>query len=125
MSEKETGKFRRLPTDAQPRNQMYEMSMRFKADAGIRAIDDMLSQCFPGEGLPRLQDALVLRMHQVVPFVPDDGMLAGYAKLLQDGYAKTDTVLSNVRFDGYDYLYAVEPDGGNPEPDENHEEKGG
>lgn len=109
MAEEKTGlKTRRIPAGSQPRDRLYEMSMRFTGNAGIRSIDDMLSQCFPGEGLPRLQNAVTVRMRQVAPFIPDDETLAGYARIIQESYSKGDAVLDAVRFDGYDYLYAVE-----------------
>lgn len=103
----------RIPAKAQPRDRLYEMSIRFVGSAGIRSIDDMLSQCFPGEGLPRLQNAVTVRMRQIAPFIPDDETLAGYARIIQESYSKGDTVLDAVRFDGYDYLYAVEERTGN------------
>lgn len=106
--EKKEKKFARLPAKEQPRDRLYEMSIRFTGNAGVRAIDDMLSQCFPGEGLPRLKDAVTLRLRQVAPFIPDDDTLKEYARIIQESHSKGDTVLDNIRFDGYDYLYAVE-----------------
>lgn len=114
--EKKTLKTRRITAAGQPRDRLYEMSIRFTGNAGIRAVDDMLSQCFPGEGLPRLQNAVTVRMRQTAPFIPDDETLAGYARIIQEAHSKGGTVLDGVRFDGYDYIYAVEqlPDeGGN------------
>lgn len=118
MADKEK-QFTRVPVKSQPRTAWYEMCMRFKGSAGIKSIDSMLLQCFPNEGLPRVKDAVTVRLRQVVQFVPDDETLAIYAKAVAESYSKGDTVLEDVRFDGYDYIYAVTeiPENGT----ENHE----
>lgn len=100
-----------LPVAEQSRNQLYAMSIRFKADAGIRSMDELLDMCFPGERAS-LKDGLTLRITQTIPFIPDVLTLEKYAAALQDGYERSNNKirLSNIRFDGYDYLYAVRPE---------------
>lgn len=109
MAGKEPTKTGIIPVKNQPRGMLYEMSIRFKADAGLKSMDGLLDACFPGERLS-VKDALVLRMTQTVPFIPDPHTLEKYAAALQDAYSKNpEARISNVRFDGYDFLYAVEP----------------
>lgn len=109
MPGKEPVKTRILPAEKQPRTMLYEMSIRFKADAGLKTLDGMLDACFPGERIS-VKDGLVLRMTQTVPFIPDPHTLEKYAKILEDAYSKNpEARVSNVRFDGYDFLYAVAP----------------
>lgn len=109
-----------LPVSEQAGSGMlYEMSIRLKADIGIKSIDAVIEACFPGQR-PSLQDGLVLRMHQVVAFVPDDETLAAYARILEENYDPGDTRISNVRFDGYDYIYAIrKPETDSENADEN------
>lgn len=101
--------FNIIPAKDQPHDQLYHMSIRFKADAGVKALDELTDICFPGQRT-RMSDAVTLRMTQTVPFVPDEETLAKYAAAIEESYqANETTVISNVRFDGYDFLYAVTP----------------
>lgn len=98
-----------VPPKEQPRSQLYHMSIRFKTDAGIKSLDELTDVCFPGQRV-RAADALTLRMAQTVPFVPDEETLAKYAAAIEESYQTSkDAVISNVRFDGYDFIYAVTP----------------
>lgn len=118
MPEEKTAKLRRVPAAEQSKNQLYEMALKFTASAGLKSLDDMLSSAFPGEGLPRLKDAVTIRMRQVLPVVPDDAMIQAYAETIRKAYSERDTTLHDIRFDGYDYLRVVEAD------DENNETGG-
>lgn len=108
MPEEKTAKLRRVPATEQSKNQLYEMSLKFTASAGLKSLDDMLSSAFPDEGLPRLKDAVTIRMRQVLPVVPDDEMIQAYAETIRKAYSERDTTLHDIRFDGYDYLRVVE-----------------
>ena len=101
-------KFKRLATADQPKDRLYEMSLRFTADSGVRDLDDMVRACMPGEPLPRVQDAVTLHMTQTVPFIPDDDMIAEYCRIIEKNAKGQKTVLDGVRFAGYDYIYAVD-----------------
>lgn len=102
-------KTKTVPVIEQPKDRLYKMSIRFKGDMGDKALDDMLGQCFPGETVS-LKDAAVLHVDQTVPFIPDDAALDKYAKALEAGYSTGNKIVRNVRFDGYEYLYMVEPE---------------
>lgn len=108
-------KMKTVPVMDQPQDRFYKMSIRFRGDIGDRTLDDMLGQCFPGETVS-LKDAAVLRIDQTVPFIPDGAALEKYAKALEAGYSTGDKIVRNVRFDGYEYLYMVEPETGQDRP---------
>lgn len=100
----------RLPVADQPKGTMYEMSMRFVGDAGLKSINDMLSYCGLQDRVIAEQ-AVTLRIEQVVPFIPDDDTIQKYIQVLTEAHAesKSEITVENIRFDGYDYLYAVRP----------------
>lgn len=87
---------------------LYRMKIRFKADAGINEINNILAQ-LGDEGKMLSRNAVTLTMEQTVPFVPDGTTLEHYAKVLQEGYSQKNVTLYNARFDGYEYLHAVVP----------------
>lgn len=115
MLEEKTTKLRRVPASEQRKDQLYEMSLKFTASAGLKSLDDMLSSAFPGEGLPRLKDAVTIRMRQILPVVPDEAMIQAYAETIRKAYSERDTTLHDIRFDGYDYLRVVKTDNENNE----------
>lgn len=108
-------KTKTVPVIEQPKDRLYKMSIRFKGDMGDKTLDDMLGKCFPGETVS-LKDAAILHIDQTVPFIPDDEALKKYADALAAGYSTGDKVVRNVRFDGYEYLYMVEPENGQDGP---------
>lgn len=118
MPDQKQPELRPVPAGKQSKNQLYEMSLKFTASAGLKSLDDMLSSAFPGEGLPRLKDAVTIRMRQVLPVVPDEAMIQAYAETIRKTYSERDTTLHDIRFDGYDYLRVVKTD------DENNETGG-
>lgn len=92
-----------IPVSSQPRDRWYEMSIRFVADAVVSLPG------IPGEALGvTAPNAVVTHVRQVVPFIPDAETLAKYASAIE---SKTNgqTSLRNARFEGYEYLRAVEP----------------
>lgn len=93
----------RIPVESQPHDRWYEMSIRFVGDAvvSLPGISGMTS----GVTAP---DAVVTHIRQVVPFIPDDETLTRYASIIES-QASGRTSLRNVRFQGYEYLRAVEP----------------
>lgn len=101
-------KIKTVPVMNQPQDRFYKMSIRFRGDMGDKALDEMLGQCFHGETVS-LKDAVVLHVNQTVTFIPDDAALEKYAKALEAGYSTGNKIVRNVRFDGYEYLYMVEP----------------
>lgn len=107
MPDQKQPKLRPVPAGEQIKTQLYEMSLKFTASAGLKSLDDMLSSAFPGEGLPRLKDAVTVRMRQVLPVVPDADMIEAYAASIQKAYSERDTTLHDVKFEGYDYLKVV------------------
>lgn len=109
MTDKET-RTERLRARDQPAGCLYEMSMRFVGDASPNALNDMLAGCGMQERLV-VQRAVTLRVTQTVPFIPDDETIGRYAEALASTHAdaKTGIAVTNVRFDGYDYLYSVRP----------------
>lgn len=98
----------RLDVAAQPKDRMYDMSIRFTADITFTDPDAM--QLIGGN--PALRGALKLRVDQTVPFIPDRETLQKYAKILEETYEEPEHHIkaANVRFDGYNYIYAVGPD---------------
>lgn len=108
MPDQKQPKLRPVSAGEQIKTQLYEMSLKFTASAGLKSLDDMLSSAFPGEGLPRLKDAVTVRMRQVLPVVPDADMIEAYAASIQKAYSERDTTLHDVKFEGYDYLRVVE-----------------
>lgn len=98
----------RLGPSAQHTGMMYEMSIRFKAHAQSKQLNELLD----GTGFhekPTAMDAVVTRIVQTVPFIPDDETLAKYAQVIQNGKnaSDSDVLLAGNKFDGYDYIYAV------------------
>lgn len=101
-------KFKRLAAADQPKDRLYEMSLRFTADSGVRDLDDMIQACMPGEPLPRIQNAVTLHMKLTIPFIPDDDTIEEYCKIIEKNTKGQKTVLDGVRFAGYDWIYAVD-----------------
>lgn len=103
-------KYTGIDVAEQPKDRLYSMKLRFKADAGIKELETLTAACGFKE-VPVAVDAVTLHMEQVVPFIPDDRTLDKYASILLEGYNKAhpDIRLHSLRFDGYEYLYAVTP----------------
>lgn len=104
----ENEKRHRLGPSAQHTGMLYEMSIRFKAHAQSKQLNALLDGTgFPEK--PTAMDAVVTRIVQTVPFIPDDETLAKYAQVIQDGKngSGSDVLLTGNKFDGYDYIYAV------------------
>lgn len=101
----------RLPPSDQPAGCLYEMSLRFVYDASLREVDDMLDFCGVPER-PVLKDAGILHMEQIVPFIPDDGAIRRYVEIIAENLRKGNggIAVRHLRFDGYDYIYAVAPE---------------
>lgn len=100
----------RVPSKDQPGDGLYEMCIRFKGDIALNPDCGILGLVGDG-GRLAVRKAAVMRISQVLPAVPDDEMLGKYAKILEDAQGNSDgpTRVENVRFDGYDYIYAVKP----------------
>lgn len=90
-----------------PDGPLYEMSLRFKCDAGLDEVDAFLEHMCMAEK-PVLQNALMLRVVQTVPFVPDEDTIRKYEDTLA-GTRSNGAMIRKARFDGYDYIYAVRP----------------
>lgn len=103
------GNLTRLHPKDQPQNQMFEMSIRFIADIGLTELDEIAERVGIQEKI-RAKDAVTLRITQTVPFIPDDELLAQYVETLQEIQNKKGVSISNLKFDGYDYLYAIDID---------------
>lgn len=88
---------------------LYEMSIRFVADVDIPSITDMLNQCGFNEH-PVVPEAIKLNIAQTIPFIPDEKTLEEYAKVLENTKTNKDVSIHNVRFECYEYIYAVKPD---------------
>lgn len=100
----------RIPVASQPKDRYYEMSIRFTGDVAFTGVGQTLREMGAEEIVPLAKDAGTLRITQCVPFIPDDGTLARYAAILEEGQKKSDALvsISNIRFAGYDYIYAVD-----------------
>ena len=114
MSEEKKMKTRRLPVSEQQQSagRLYDMCIRFTGDAEPADINKLLASISGGAGGKlTARDAVTLRMRQVIPFIPDDEVLKQYAGILEQAQTERNGVIvSNVRFDGYDWLYAATPD---------------
>lgn len=101
-------KYVRVPSKDQPGDRLYEMCIRFRGDVALNPNCGILGLVRDG-GRLAVRKAAVIRISQVLPAVPDDEMLGKYAKILEDAQGNSDgpTRVENVRFDGYDYIYAV------------------
>lgn len=86
-------------------------------------INQLLSSISGGAGGKlSARDAVTLRLRQTVPFIPDDEVLKKYAKVLEEAQTQKSSgvLVSNVRFDSYEWLYMVKPETESEEkPDEN------
>lgn len=105
------GNYTTVSVAEQPKDRLYAMKLRFKANAGVKELEELTAACGFRE-VPVAVDAVTLHMEQVVPFIPDDGTLARYADILLESYNKAhpDIRLHSLRFDGYEYLYAAAPE---------------
>ena len=103
-------KYVRSPSKDQPGDGLYEMCIRFRGDIALNPDYGILGLVSNDTRLAA-KKAAVMRISQVLPAVPDDEMLEKYAKILEDAQKNSDgpTRVENVRFDGYDYIYAVKP----------------
>lgn len=101
----------RLSAQNQPKDRLYEMSLRFICDAVPKDIADMLDFCGMQE-TPVIKNALTLRITQTINFIPDDNVIAAYMEMLtaENNNSNKNTKITNIRFDGYDYIYAVASD---------------
>lgn len=98
----------RIPAKDQPGDRLYEMCIRFRGDIALNPDCGILGLVGDG-GRLAVRKAAVMRISQVLPAVPDDEMLGKYAKILEDAQKDSDgpTRVKNIRFDGYDWIYAV------------------
>lgn len=125
MSEETKIKTRRLSVSEQEQSpdRLYDMCIRFVGDAEPMEINQLLSSISGGAGGKlSARDAVTLRLRQTVPFIPDDEVLKKYAKVLEEAQTQKSSgvLVSNVRFDSYEWLYMVRPETESEEkPDEN------
>lgn len=98
----------RIPAEDQSGDRLYEMCIRFRGDVALNP-DHGMFRLVRDDARLAVGKAAVMRISQVLPAVPDDEMLGKYAKILEDAQENSDgpTRVENVRFDGYDYIYAV------------------
>lgn len=91
------------------KGQLYSMNLKFTGDVSLKSMDEFLDAVGIQEK-PILPHAIELNMTQVVPFIPDKETIKAYEKAIEDSHNNNNpqTSLSNVRFAGYEYLYAVE-----------------
>lgn len=101
-------KMKRLSVAEQPKNQRYEMSIRFIADTVLKEMADFISK-FGFNETPTMGNAMITRITQTINVIPDDNMLKKLAAALE-GTENGALKLVNVRFDGYDYIHPVVPD---------------
>lgn len=101
-------KYVRVPSKDQPGDGLYEMCIRFRGDIALNP-DYGMFKLVRDDAKLAVEKAVTLRISQVLPAVPDDEMLGKYAKILEDAQGNSDepTRVENVKFDGYDYIYAV------------------
>ena len=69
-------KTKKIPLTRQPQDRWYEVDMQFSIDTGMKTMDDLLKQCRMDDTLPTVQNAGVVNVKQVIPFVPDDDYIA-------------------------------------------------
>lgn len=100
----------RIPAEDQPGDRLYEMCIRFRGDVVFNP-DHGIFRLVRDDARLAVEKAVTLRISQVLPAVPDDGMLGKYAEILEDAQKDSDepTRIENIRFDGYDWIYAVKP----------------
>lgn len=87
---------------------LYKMSMRFTLHMQLKVLEDVITGCGIKNGLTSTQTATI---EQTVPFIPDDETIETYKNIIKENYNHPDNKIEiqNVTFDGYDYLYRVEP----------------
>lgn len=109
-------KLTRLSPKDQGRSIFYEMELKFKLSIEFKEINDIMVACFNEKA--SLKSTIELTIKQVVPFIPDDEILAEYAKMIQEHYLRNnkEILCSSCVFCGYNYLYIVKTEKG-----ENHE----
>lgn len=108
MSDK-NGKTRRMSVKEQAANgQMYHMCLRFSARVGLKEINEFLRNCGSTDA-PYTNETQMFRLEQTVPFIPDDDMLRSYEKTIAKSINEGNGALcvQYVKFDGYEYIYAV------------------
>lgn len=106
-------KTKKIPLTRQPQDRWYEVDMQFSIDTGMKTMDDLLKQCRMDDTLPTVQNAGVVNVKQVIPFVPDDDYIAKVAGFIvnstKDPANKTDVIIRSAKFIGYKSFYAIEP----------------
>lgn len=97
-----------ISVNEQGRDIWYEMELVFKLSVEFTEINDMMSDFGFNEVLGA-NDAVEIKMHQVIPFVPDNETLEKYCNVIKENYLKENSRFSCVscRFIGYNYLYAI------------------
>lgn len=106
-----------MSVSEQPKDKLYRMSIKFVADLTPVKIADIMKD-FGFDETPIFRKAITTRIVQTCPFIPDEETLGKYADIL-NGTQEGEFKLANATFDGYDYIYMVEPT--NPEKEENDE----
>ena len=90
-------KTRPLSVAEQPKNQLYEMSIRFKADTVFKEMADFMSK-FGFNETPMAQNAITASMTQRANYIPDGETLNKLAAALENTESGP-IKLVNVRFD--------------------------
>lgn len=85
------------------------MNLRFTGNTSIRTMNEFLNAMNIQEK-PVLPHDVTLNMSQIVPFIPDTNTIKEYEKAIEKSYNanNNNVVISEVHFDGYEYLYAIE-----------------
>ncbi len=112
-----------IPPADQPKGVLYRMSLRFLMDVTDKDLEDLFGKSGIGE-TPYLEKAVVMRLEQTVPFIPDDEAIAKYAEILVKTTRTDSMVVKEAHFDGYDYIYAIAPEVTTPTDNEQEENQG-
>lgn len=108
-----------IPVSEQPKDRMYKMSIKFVADLTPTKIAGIMKD-FGFNEAPVFPKAITTRIVQTCPFIPDEATLEKYADIL-NGTQEGEFRLANATFDGYDYIYMVEPTNPEKKEDEDNE----
>lgn len=95
------------------------MSLRFKANAMNAAMSKILNELNDFMQNVGCQDTytidadkmptITLTLDQTVPFVPDRDTIQKYINIMAEKLKNDkEIIVTNIQFDGYDYIYAIE-----------------
>lgn len=112
--------YKKLSVKEQGNKTWYTMSLRFIADAIPTETTKMLNELNDFMQHVGCQDTytindnnrptITLKLEQTVPFVPDRETIQKYVNIMESKLKDNKEItIKNIRFDGYNYIYPIEP----------------